>query len=410
MKLTDLKIKSAKPKKLKYRLNDGNGLVLVIYPNNSKIWNYRYQFNKKEQLLSLGEYPLINLIDARKMRDDAKKVLLMGTDPKNKIKENSVLLFSEVCCEWVDSQKKWSESHKSRVISSLNRYVFPSLGSRDVLSLTTKDLLTPIKQVENTGKIELATRLQQRVKSVLRYAIQQGYLNYNPAQDLSGVVTKEKITHHPSLEFSLIPDLLDRIDNFKGERLTYLALKLQLLTFTRSSELRFARWSEIDFDNKIWTIPATRELIKGVRYSDRGSKMKTPHLVPLSEQVITILIELKKMTSSFDLIFTAGNSAYKPISENTINKALRSLGYDTKTELCGHGFRSMACSALVESNLWTKDAIERQMSHQERNHVRAAYIHKAEHLNVRIKMMQWWANWLDIIRDGYVAPYDYEPN
>ncbi|WP_392558895.1 tyrosine-type recombinase/integrase [Orbus mooreae] len=410
MKLTDLKIKLAKPKKSKYRLNDGHGLVIIVYPNGAKIWNYRYQFNKKEQLLSLGEYPIINLLDAREKRDEAKKVLLAGGDPKNRATEDKTRRLSEVSLEWVNSQRKWSEPHKKRIISSLTRYLLPTLGNRELLSLTTKDLLIPIKQVENTGKIELATRLQQRIKAILRYAIQQGYLNYNPAQDLSGVVAKQKTTHHPTLDFSHIPELLNRIDSYKGKRLTYLTLKLQLLTFTLSSELRFARWSEIDFDNQIWTIPATREAIKGVRYSERGSKMKTPHIVPLSQQVIAILMELKTMTSPFDLILTADNSAYKPISENTINKALRSLGYDTKTELCGHGFRSMACSALVESNLWSKDAIERQMSHQERNHVRAAYIHKAEHLNVRIKMMQWWANWLDKIRDEYVAPYDYISN
>lgn len=172
--------------------------------------------------------------------------------------------------------------------------------------------------------------------------------------------------------------------------------------------MRFARWSEIDFDKALWTIPVERELIEGVRYSNRGSKMRTVHLVPLSQQALDLLKAIHFYSGNHDLIFVGDHNANKPMSENTINKALSNMGYDTKTELCGHGFRAMACSALIESGHWSKDGIERQMSHQERNAVRAAYIHKAEHLEERKQMMQWWADYLDANKNQYLSPFEFK--
>ncbi|HAF1610749.1 TPA: site-specific integrase, partial [Salmonella enterica] len=189
--------------------------------------------------------------------------------------------------------------------------------------------------------------------------------------------------------------------------LTRLAVLLTLHLFIRSSELRFARWSEIDFRNKVWTIPATREAIAGVRYSGRGAKMRTAHIVPLSRQAITILKRIQDISGHHELVFPGDHNPFKPMCENTVNKALRLMGYDTKQDICGHGFRAMACSALMESGLWSQDAVERQMSHQERNTVRLAYIHKAEHLEARKKMMQWWSDYLSISRNEYIAPYIY---
>ena len=287
-------------------------------------------------------------------------------------------------------------------------YLFPKIGAYSISALTTRQLIVPIKAVEENGRFEVASRLQQRTSAIMRYAIQNGYISYNPAQDLKRVVSKIKVNHRPALELEKIPELLERIDNFKGRELTKLAIKLSLLIFIRSSELRFARWLEIDFDKKIWTIPAEREEIDGVSHSHRGSKMRTPHLIPLSDQAIEILKQIHEISGMYELVFIGDHSARKPMSENTINKALRSIGYDTKTELCGHGFRTMACSALVESNLWSRDAVERQMSHQERNGVRAAYIHKAQHIIERTKMVQWWADYLDSIRTEYVMPYEFK--
>ncbi|EFH4006560.1 TPA: tyrosine-type recombinase/integrase, partial [Escherichia coli] len=210
-----------------------------------------------------------------------------------------------------------------------------------------------------------------------------------------------------ALELSRLPELLSRIDSYKGQPVTRLAVMLNLLVFIRSSELRYARWSEIDIDNSMWTIPAEREPLPGVKFSHRGSKMRTPHLVPLSKQVVAILAELQTWAGENGLIFTGAHDPRKPISENTVNKALRVMGYDTTQDVCGHGFRAMACSALIESGLWSRDAVERQMSHQERNGVRAAYIHKAEHLEERRLMLQWWADFLDANREQCISPFEY---
>lgn len=258
-----------------------------------------------------------------------------------------------------------------------------------------------------SGRLEVAARLQQRVTAIMRYAVQSGLIDYNPAQDMAGAVATGKRVHRAALELKRLPEFLQRIDDYKGRPLTKLAVKLTLLAFIRSSELRFARWDEIDFDNAMWTIPAEREAIEGVKHSHRGSKMRTTHLVPLSRQAIEILKQVYQFSGNHELIFIGDHNPRKPMSENTVNNALRVMGYDTKTEVCGHGFRTMACSSLIESGLWSKDAVERQMSHQERNSVRAAYIHKAEHIEERRLMVQWWADYLDANREKGITPFDY---
>ena len=272
--------------------------------------------------------------------------------------------------------------------------------------MKTRDLLVPIKAVESSGRLEVAARLQQRTTAIMRFAVQSGLIDYNPAQEIAGAVATAKRQHRAALELNL-PELLYRIDRYSGRLLTQLAVELTLLVFISSSELRFARWSEVDFENAMWTILGEREPLEGVKHSQRGSKMKTPHLVPLSRQALAILEKIKGMSGNRELIFVGDHDPRKPLSENTVNKALRVMGYDTKTEVCGHGFRTMACSSLIESGLWSRDAVERQMSHQERNSVRAAYIHKAEHLGERRLMVQWWADYLDANREKGVSPFDY---
>lgn len=413
MSLTDLKIKSAKPHNKQYKLSDGDGLFLLVHSNGSKYWRFRYYFNGKEKFMSIGQYPNVLLSEARKIRDEAKSLLARNIDPQvekkaKQFEDEIQVTFEQVARKWCTNNKTWSEPHRAKVLRTLELYLFPKIGAYSISALTTRQLIVPIKAVEENGRFEVASRLQQRTSAIMRYAIQNGYISYNPAQDLKRVVSKIKVNHRPALELEKIPELLERIDNFKGRELTKLAIKLSLLIFIRSSELRFARWLEIDFDKKIWTIPAEREEIDGVPHSQRGSKMRTPHLIPLSDQAIEILKQIHEISGMYELVFIGDHSARKPMSENTINKALRSIGYDTKTELCGHGFRTMACSALVESNLWSRDAVERQMSHQERNGVRAAYIHKAQHIIERTKMVQWWADYLDSIRTEYVMPYEFK--
>ncbi|MCW9404223.1 integrase arm-type DNA-binding domain-containing protein [Klebsiella variicola] len=414
MALTDRAIVHAKLCGKPYKLSDSHGLYLLVNPNGSKRWYIKYRFVNKEKKLALGPYPLLTLAQARRMREEAQLLLISGIDPSAHRNAERLAItpehtFESVAREWVTSNVNWSAEHKKRVLRYFELYVFPTNGSCDITKMKVKDLLVPIKEVEKAGKLDVASRLQQRTACVMRYAVQNGIIDHNPASDLTGAVSTPKVRHHPALDLNLIPDFLERIDDYKGRQLTQLAVKLALLLFIRSSELRFARWDEIDLRNAMWTIPAEREPIPGVKYSARGAKIHSPHLVPLSRQAIELLHEARQhCRPGTELVFPGDHNCRKPMSENTINKALRVMGYDTQKDVCGHGFRTMACSALVESGLWSSDAVERQMSHQERKRVRAAYIHKAQHLEERREMMQWWADYLDANRFRHVVPYGFK--
>ncbi|MGR7121480.1 tyrosine-type recombinase/integrase [Klebsiella aerogenes] len=413
MALTDIKVRSAKPQEKEYTLVDGDGMFLLIHPNGSKYWRFRFRFGGKQHLMAFGVYPETSLADARQKREEARKLVAAGIDPrqhKRAVKEDQAkeaITFESVARDWHASNQKWSESHSGRVLKSLEDNLFDAIGKRNIAELKTRDLLIPIKAVEMSGRLEVAARLQQRTTAIMRFAVQSGLIDYNPAQEIAGAVATAKRQHRAALELNRIPELLHRIDHYSGRTLTRLAVELTLLVFIRSSELRFARWSEVDFETAMWTIPGEREPLEGVKHSQRGSKMRTPHLVPLSRQALAILEKIKSMSGNRELIFVGDHDPRKPMSENTVNKALRVMGYDTKTEVCGHGFRTMACSSLIESGLWSRDAVERQMSHQERNSVRAAYIHKAEHLGERRLMVQWWADYLDANREKLTSPFDY---
>lgn len=388
-------------------------MFLLIHPNGSKYWRFRFRFGGKQHLMAFGVYPETSLADARQKREEARRLVAAGVDPrehKRAVKEEQakdVITFESVARDWHASNQKWSESHSGRVLKSLEDNLFDAIGKRNIAELKTRDLLIPIKAVEMSGRLEVAARLQQRTTAIMRFAVQSGLIDYNPAQEIAGAVATAKRQHRAALELNRIPQLLHRIDTYTGRPLTRLALELTLLVFIRSSELRFARWSEVDFDTAMWTIPGEREPLEGVKHSHRGSKMRTPHLVPLSRQALTILEQIKSMSGNRELIFVGDHDPRKPMSENTVNKALRVMGYDTKVEVYGHGFRTMACSSLIESGLWSKDAVERQMSHQERNSVRAAYIHKAEHLGERRLMVQWWADYLEANREKGISPFDF---
>ncbi|EDH5631370.1 integrase [Salmonella enterica subsp. enterica serovar Claibornei] len=412
MALTDMTVRNAKPLDKAYKLTDSNGLFLFISPAGSKLWRFRYRFENKEQTFSIGPYPEISLSEARSKRDDARKLLVNGINPAQQKRDTkeakaSIRTFEAVAREWHKSNRKWDADHAKRVLTSLETHVFPALGLRDIAELNTRDLLVPVKAAEARGNIDTAGRLQSRISNILRYAVQNAYITYNPAHDMRGAVSAQKTEHRPALPFDNVTTLLEKIDSYKGQPLTILAIRLALLIFIRSSELRFARWPEIDFKRALWTIPEKRKEIPGVKFSTRGAKMRTQHLVPLCKQAVEILEQIKEISGEYELVFIGDHDPYKPMSENTINKALRNMGFDTKTDVCGHGFRTMACSAMIESGLWSKDAVERQMSHKERSNVRAAYIHLAEHYEERKQMMQWWADYLDANREGYVTPYEF---
>ena len=421
MPLTDTKVKNAKPSEKAVKLTDGFGLYLLVHPNGSKYWQLGYRFEAKQKVFSIGVYPIVSLADARQRRDEAKKLLASGIDPsakkqaENKVvqeKRNNARAFKTVAKSWFATKTTWSEDYQRSVWTRLETYLFPDIGNKDIGELDTGDLLVPIKKIEAHGFLEVAMRVKQYVTAILRYAVQQKMIRHNPAYDLEGAVQKPQTEHRPAIELEDIPALLERIENYQGRsRLTLLAIRLNLLTFVRSSELRFARWSEIDFKSGLWVIPEQREVIEKIKHSGRGAKMRRKHYVPLCKQALAILEELKNLTYDVSgdngFIFTGCYDALKPMSENTINKALRKMGYDTKKDLCGHGFRTLACSALIESGVWPEDVVELQMSHMEKNNVRAAYTHKAKHLEQRRLMLQWWADFLDANSEGMVRPFEF---
>lgn len=408
--LSDSKCDAAKAKEKEYKLSDGQGLFLLVKPNGYKVWRLKFKRpDGREGLATLGNYPATTLAAARTKRADAHTLLASGIYPiehqrqekVGKAHENADT-FEAVAMDWHQNMSgKWSAGHAERVLNELKADLFPMLGKRPVTELKTRDLVSALKAVEKRGALDLAGRLRQRIVGIMRTAVQYNLIDYNPALDLSGSTATAKTRHQR------LPELLGRIDADTGRPLTRLAVELTLLVFIRSSELRFARWEEIDFDRGLWTIPGERVLIEGVKHSARGSKMRTTHLVPLSQKAVEVLRQVHQLSGRFELLFPGDHYHYRPMSENTVNKALRRMGYDTKVEVCGHGFRAMACSALIESGLWNRDAVERQMSHQERNGVRAAYIHKAEHLEERRLMMTWWADYLGEIREKFITPYEF---
>ncbi|EOU7470703.1 TPA: integrase arm-type DNA-binding domain-containing protein [Escherichia coli] len=413
MSLNDSKIRNLKPSSKPIKLSDSHGLYLLVNPGGSRIWYLKYRFGGKESRVSLGAYPLISLAEARQQRDAIRKLLAQNINPAQQRMDEKAAASPEKCFKtvalgWHKTNKKWSPDYAERILASMNNHIFPAIGHLPVTTLKTQHFTALLRVIEDKGFLEVASRTRQQLCNIMRYAVQQGLTENNPAQHLEGVTAPPVRNHYPALPLERLPELFERVGDYQqGRQLTRLAVVLTLHLFIRSSELRFARWGEIDFRNKIWTIPATREAIEKVRFSGRGAKMRTPHIVPLSRQAIAILKQIHEISGHLELVFPGDHNPYKPMSENTINRALRLMGYDTKTDVCGHGFRAMACSALVESELWSQDAVERQMSHQERNSVRAAYIHRAEHLDARKDMMQWWSDYLDVSSEGYVAPYIY---
>ncbi|WP_338505523.1 integrase arm-type DNA-binding domain-containing protein [Erwinia aphidicola] len=414
MKLNARQVETAKPKEKNYKMADGGGLYLEVSTKGSKYWRMKYRrpADKKEDRLAFGVWPTVTLAEARVKREEAKKQLGQGIDPKAENKEAQAesagaYTFETIAREWHVSNKRWGDDHRARILRYLELYIFPHIGSADIRKLKTSQLLAPIKTVDASGRHDVAQRLQQRVTAIMRYAVQNDYIDSNPAVDMAGALATTKARHYPALPFSRFPEFLERLAAYRGRLITRIAVELSLLTFVRSSELRFARWEEFDFEKSLWRIPAKREEIKGVRYSHRGMKMKEEHIVPLSQQALTLLDRLKQLSGDNPRLFPGDHDPKKVMSENTVNNALRAMGYDTKTEVCGHGFRTMARGALGESGLWSDDAIERQLSHTERNNVRAAYIHTSEHLDERRLMVQWWAEYLDENKIAEMTPFDF---
>jgi len=413
--LSDSACRSAKPTDRAYKLFDGDGLYLLVQPNGRKGWRLRYvKPDGREGLTSFGSYPVVCLADARNKRLEVKRMLAKGIDPietKHQVKTQAAIkgrTFESAALEWHKAMSaKWAPGHAKTVLSRLKTHVFPLIGARSIVDLDTHDLMQPREAIQKRGTIDVALRVQNYLQSIMREAKRARQIAANSASDLEGLIKAPRVIHRPALPLSRLPELQERIDTYKGRALTRLTVMLSLHVFVRSSELRFARWSEFDLKRGTWEIPDTRPALDGVPFSTRGTKMAGDiHLVPLSPQAVALLEQIHALTGKFELVFAGDAKPWKPMSENTVNSALRKMGYDTKTEICGHGFRSMACSALIESGLWSETAIERQMSHKERNNVRAAYIHKAEFIEERRLIMNWWSRYLEANRQEHLTPHE----
>ena len=389
MALTATTIKTCKPKDKAYKLTDGGGLYLLVSPSGGKWWRFDYRFQSKRKTLSMGVYPAISLKDARDRRDEAKKQLANGIDPamvrkSQKHQQSQPNTFEAVAREWHAKFKPgWSDSHANRLLRLLERDIFPWLGSMPVSDVSSPLLLQTIRRIE-TRSLDTAHRAMQNCGQVFRYAIATGRQQNDPTHALKGAIPPIRDNHFASITHpEQIGPLLRAIEGYKGEFITQSALRLGPLVFVRPGELRHAEWSEINLEIGEWRIPSEK------------MKMGQPHIVPLARQSIVLLTDLQPLTGTGKYLFPSVRSLDRPISENTINAALRRLGY-TKDEMTGHGFRSMASTLLNEQG-WNRDHIERQLAHAERNKIRAAYNY-ADYLPERRKMMQAWADYLDTLK------------
>ena len=389
-KLTDTAIRSAKATEKPRKLFDGGGLFLLLKPNGARLWQLKYRVSGREKLLSFGQYPEVSLKSAREQRDEARKLIAAKSDPGAKRKaERSAQAntFEAVAREWLE-MKADSISERTRLkrLARFESFVFPYLGKRPIASITAPDLLPVLKRIEGRGKNETAHRIRSESSAVFRYAIVTGRAERDPAADLRGALAPVVVRNHPAItEPAKIGGLLRAIHGYKGQPSTEYALKLLPLTFVRPGELRGAEWSEFDLDNAEWRIPASR------------MKMREQHVVPLSSQAVTFLRELQPLTGSGRYVFPSLRTNERPISNNTLNAALRRLGF-SGDEMVSHGFRSMASTCLNEQG-WHPDLIELQLAHAERDEVRGAY-NRAQRLAERRKMMQSWADYLDGLRMG----------
>ncbi len=366
MALTDRAIQTrGKPADKAFKLTDGHGLYLLVKPNGGRYWRLDYRFLGKYRTLALGVYPEISLKEAREKQADARKVLRCGIDAsevkreqKQQAKAKAEHSFENVAREWhKQNEGRWTHHHAVNVLSSLEREVFPTLGARPVHEIAAPMISVIIKKIEKRDALDVASRILQRVNAVYRYAISTGRATYNPAADLVGSLKTRKVTHRAALTRAELPEFLKKLDAYDGQPLTRLALKLVVLTFVRSRELRGARWAEFDFERAEWRIPAER------------MKITAEHIVPLSRQVLAVLEELRPLTGSYDLMFPNQNNLSRPMSENTLLYAMYRMGYHSKATV--HGFRATASTILNEMG-WKADVIERQLAHAERNKVRAA--------------------------------------
>jgi integrase len=399
--LTDTKLRTLKPREKVYRVADTNGLCIEVRPTGAKLWRYRYRHAGKPSMAALGEYPTMSLTEARAERDRARTLVKSGANPAHVAKvERAVRLekagntFASVALEFLAKREK--EGMGANSVERGRRLIekdLASISSFPIAEVSAPVLLTALRKMEQRGVVESAHRARGLAGQVFRYAIATGRADRNPAADLIGALERPQTKHFASIVLpSKVGELLRAIVRYEGSPTTIAALKLAPLVFVRPGELRYAEWSEIDLDKALWDIPAEK------------MKMKQPHLVPLSDQALTILRELHPLTGGGKYLFPGMRSIRRPMSENTINAALRYMGFDSNT-MTGHGFRAMARTILDEELGFPVDHIEHQLAHAVKDANGRAY-NRTTHLPARRKMMQSWANYLDSLKtEAKVVPF-----
>ncbi len=391
--LTDTAVRNAKPGKKPLKLFDERGLFLLVTPAGGKWWRFRYRFDGKEKLLSMGVYPDVGLKAARDRRDDARKLLADGIDPGDNRKAvkaakagQAANSFEVLAREWFERHKQtWAENHSEKIIQRFERDVFPWIGKRPIADITAPDLLAVVRRIEGRGVLETAHRVLSNCGQVFRYAIATGRAVIDPSRDLQGALTPVKGRHFAALtEPAKVGELLRTLDGYKGSYVVACALRLMPLVFVRPGELRKAQWADIDLDTTEWRYTVT--------------KTQTLHIVPLSTQAVAILRELHPLTGSGPFVFPSARSSKRPMSDNAILAAMRRMGI-TKDEMSGHGFRATARTILDEVLEVRPDLIEHQLAHAVKDPNGRAY-NRTAHLPARREMMQQWADYLDELKTG----------
>lgn len=397
MPITHVAIVNAKPREKPYRLFDGRGLYLEVSPSGGRWWRFKYRINGREKRVSLGVFPDVSLSEARGALDDVRRQLRAGLDPAEEIKNKKKAAapdappsgdtFETVAREWFAKHSPaWAPGHGDKIIRRLELNIFPWLGAKPIADIKPLELLGVVQRIEQRGANETAHRALQNCGRVFRYAVATGRAERDISRDLLGALAPVVERHHASIvEPKAVGALMRAIDGYAGSLVVRCALRLAPLVFVRPGELRMAEWGEFNLEEGEWRIPASR------------MKMRAPHFVPLSTQAIEILRELYPLTGDKRFVFPGERSRDRPMSNNTVNAALRRLGYSSD-QMTGHGFRSMASTLLNEQG-WHPDAIERQLAHQEQNEIRAAYNY-AKHLPERRKMMQAWSDYLYQLRNA----------
>lgn len=394
MALTTAQIRALKSNEKPFKVADGKGLYIEVFPNGSKLWRWKYRYGGKEKRLALGSFPEVGVAEARRKRDDERAKLHLGVDPalerkraRLAAKSGASNTFADVANEYINKMEA-----EGRAAATLNKAKWflsllqPAIGVMPIGEIDAPLLLAPLKRLEDKGNLETAKKVLSFAGRVFRYAIATGRAKANPADHLKGALTAPKAKHFAAiLEPARLGDLLRAIDAYTGSLVTRRALQIAPHVFLRPGELRQGRWDEVDLDAAIWTIPAER--MKG----------RHTHTFPLSRQVVDLLRQLQSETGPDGFMFPTAHDPRRPMSENTLNQAFRRMGF-SKDEVSAHGFRATASSLLNETGEWNPDAIERALAHKGSDAVRAAY-HRGQHWAERVQMAQWWSDYLDGLKD-----------